>query len=460
MQVLPSTVLAVLLILVFVLRGPYRALPFLMASTPFGVTAAFNLPALGGASIMITDIGVAFAFALFLLQRDAAGRGLGTLRPFQPGFFLGLALVLATVSAIVFPRFFANQTEVFGLAHSTDSDVIILIPLHATNGNITQLFRLYLDVIAFLVYATLLRERPDPRLVIVSLAAASILNFALGWLDILAGTSGANVVMELIRTANYSIIKNATMGGLKRMIGGFSEASSFGYYTLGLFGFWLQYWLSGGRWRWTGWVLAGTTLLVLRSTSSSAYVALVILLVLIGAVALMRSLGRTVDRRLMSLILWGVFTLWLALLVLGTAYLLSDPVQAFFNRTLFNKLSSSSGVERMSWNIQALENFLDTAMVGTGIGSMRASNWLLACLGSIGLLGTGLLLAFLGRLFVAPGASDDSETTAVIEGLKAACLATLISALLIVPTPDLGVPFFLFAGLLVGLSRSTEVGSV
>lgn len=460
MQIVPSTALALILLIVLMIRGPYRGLPALMAATPLGVAAAFNLPAAGGASIMVVDMGVAAAFGLMLLQPDSPARVLGSMRPFQPGFYLALMILFATFTAVIFPRIFAGDTQVFGIARSNNTLGIISIPLHATTGNLTQLFRIFLDGMAFFTFATLFREWPDAGPVLRAVAVAAWVNVALGWIDVLTFDLHLGAVMKLIQTANYAILDDVAMAGMKRMIGGFSEASSFGYYTLGLFGFWLQYRLRGGRARGSGWAFAMTTLVLLRSTSSSAYVSMLAFVLVAGGVALARQLGRSVERRLLGTLVWGLVVLWLAALALGAAYVLLDPVQAFLNRALFDKLATASGVERMAWNMQALKNFTDTWMMGAGLGSMRASNWLLACLGSIGLVGTGLFLGFLATLFALPRPDGDTERTATIEGLQGGCLAMFISAMLTQPTPDLGIFFFLLAGLATGLSRGAVLESL
>ena len=226
-----------------------------------------------------------------------------------------------------------------------------------------------------------------------------------------------------------------------------------------MFGFWLVYWLRATPSRLTGWALVMTALVLVRSTSSSAYVSMAAFLVTVGAIAVARDLGRSADRRILSLVIWGVIGIWLAALAVGAGYALIDDVKAFFDRALFDKLDTASGIERMSWNLRAFQNFTDTALMGAGLGSMRASNWLLACLGSIGVIGTGLYLAFLGALFAAPARREDRDRAAAIAGLQAGCLAMFISAMLTQPTPDLGIIFFAMAGLAVGLSRGAVVES-
>ncbi|GGA09819.1 hypothetical protein [Neptunicoccus cionae] len=53
----------------------------------------------------------------------------------------------------------------------------------------------------------------------------------------------------------------------------------------------------------------------------------------------------------------------------------------------------------------------------------------MACLGSIGLVGTALYLLFLGALSRARIKDGSVQNTAVLHSLKTACLALVISAL-------------------------------
>ena len=146
------------------------------------------------------------------------------------------------------------------------------------------------------------------------------------------------------------------------------------------------------------------------------------------------------------------------MLALAVAYQTVEPLTAFLDNVLFDKATSGSGVERMSWNTQAWQNFLDTWMIGAGIGSVRASNWLLGTLASLGLVGTLVYLGFLWSFSRLPAHSSNRDRDAVIRSLKAGCLAMFLSAMLTTATPDLGVFFFALAGLASGLSRGGVLG--
>ena len=71
MQVVISTPIVFLIAALVMLRGPYVGLTVLLAMLPFGMMAAFNLPAVGGMSITSTDIILLTTFLLAVLPETA-----------------------------------------------------------------------------------------------------------------------------------------------------------------------------------------------------------------------------------------------------------------------------------------------------------------------------------------------------------------------------------------------------
>ncbi|HBN30079.1 MAG TPA: hypothetical protein DD416_02380, partial [Rhodobacteraceae bacterium] len=74
MQIVPSTFLALAVILLLLWRGPFRGLWLFLLLTPFGAAAAFNLPAVGGASIGVMDLAAVALFAIEFLTPDGIAR--------------------------------------------------------------------------------------------------------------------------------------------------------------------------------------------------------------------------------------------------------------------------------------------------------------------------------------------------------------------------------------------------
>lgn len=453
MEIVPSSILALIIVAALAFKGPQRGLWLVLAVAPFGAAAAFNLPAAGGASILALDLTVVVLFGLVLLSPGGLQQMLGSARMGGPGFWMLLLICFSIVATLFFPRVFYGQTEVFLIARVDGAVGITSAPLRPTTGNLTQLFRMMLGALAYFALATAFRRRPDVGLVVQAMIAGTVVNFALGWLDVASHAAGLPDLLDPIQSANYSILDGSRMAGIKRMVGGFPEASSFGYFSLGLFAFWLHYWVRQGQSAWGGWMLLAATIMLLRSTSSAAYVAVVVFGVAYAGVNYASNLRRQVRRRTAAIWVFALVMAWIGAVGLFAAYELVTPVTDYLDQTLFTKMEGSSGEERMSWNAQAFENFLDTGLMGAGLGSVRASSWLLACLASLGLIGTGFFAAFLWSLSRLREAGGDAEREIVIGGLKAACLALLCSAMLTVPTPDLGLFFFIMAGLAAGLTR-------
>jgi hypothetical protein len=111
--------------------------------------------------------------------------------------------------------------------------------------------------------------------------------------------------------------------------------------------------------------------------------------------------------------------------------------------TLWEKSSSSSGIERGMWNAQALQNFLDTYGLGIGVGSSRASSWPLVVLSNVGLPGAFIMLLLLISVFMNKVRSEAVEFRAV----RAAVIAFLITTGLVGTVFDAGVFFYMLVGL-------------
>ena len=460
MQLVPSTAIVLFLIALMLRQGPYRGLVLLMAMAPFGMMAAFNLPAVGGTSIVALDLAVVAMFFSLALRRRGFDDMLDAFGRHGAGIWLALFVGYATVATLFFPAIFAGQTEVFSIGREANSDGIVSAPLAPGTGNLSQLMRMYLSVAGFAVAHAAMRRRPDAGLALRAMQAATLVHLALGLADILTNAAGLTHLMEPIRTANYALTLGQKMGGLNRMIGGFPEASAYGFFSMGMLGFWLSYWFSyRGTSRAPAVFLAIAVFEVLRCTSSSAYVAAVGLLITFAVVNSVRAgAGGYLSAR-SATIIFTVLAL-LPLMAAGAymAYALLPGVTEFVDRSLLTKLSSDSGTERMSWNAQALRNFADTLGLGAGLGSVRASNWVVACLACTGLIGTFAFLAFAARLVTAhAGPLADTRTRNVIRALQWGCGGFLMRAFVVQGTPNLQIYFFAMAGMglaLVAASRA------
>lgn len=458
MQFLASTPIAIALIGALMFVGLRRGLWIFFAMMPLGAMAAFNLPAVGNASFGIRELAVICLLGLVLAQPRGLDNVMGTLRMGQPGGVALILLIYCVLSALWVPSVFSGMTQVFTISRDANSHGIRSIPLGPSSGNLTQLFALSLSLAAFLALATNSRTDPDPHRIEKAMAVATAINLGLGLVDLASGMVGAGKIMDMvIRTANYSILSEAKMMGFKRMIGGFPEASSFGSFSMGLFGFWMHRYLIDPKSRRALVMFLIALFCVVRSTSSAAYVAIVVYIFIYAVYSAATRMRSVLSKQIVITSILGILLLWHAMILIFAAYQLVEPVTAFLNETLFDKAGSSSGVERMSWNTQAMKNLTDTWLIGAGLGSARASNWLLSSLGSVGLPGTALFVAFLISVFRMRVVPQGSPTDMTVSALKWGCVATIVTELLIASTPNIGVFFFAMTGLATGLARSTQL---
>lgn len=460
MQVVSSTIIVMLLMALMVWRGPYRGIHVLFALTPFGMMAAFNLPAVGGTSIMGIDLAVVTLCLMIMLHRDASDVLARILHPGGPGAALLLFLGLATLVTLFMPRLFQDMVLVYGIGREGNADGIVIRALGPSNGNLSQLLRFFLSGMAFAALAYVAFKRPEPGVFLGAIKLATIVHVSLGLLDVTTNMLNIEALLAPIRTANYALTLGQKMAGLNRMIGGFPEASSFGYYSLGLLGFWLGRWLTAaGNERDTTLFLLASLFVVLRSTSSSAYVGMGLLLAAVVGALLLNRRHLDFDRRAALILVCAIASI--PVLISGSLllYQTSEGFSSFIDRSLLNKINSDSGVERMSWNAQALRNFFDTWALGAGLGAVRASNWLVSTLATTGLAGTVVIGVFLYRLFRLTSPLLTQEQYRLVLSLKFALLGYLSRALVVKASPNLDIVFFCLAGTLAGLVLACETAS-
>ncbi len=430
----PLVVLAGLLL-------PSAALLYVqLALCLFGATAAIGLPALGGASIS-----PAVLFLPFLVLRAARERGLGRFLSELPraGVWLLLLTCWGLLSAALLPRWFAGETQILTVDRGSADLRVMLYQLRPVSGNMTQAGYLLGSLLTFLAGRSLLRNREqllaarDAVLLLAGLnVAAALLNLAEYYL-------GVPSLLPYLRTAGYSVFEAYEEAGLVRIQGTFAETSAFSAFTLPLFAFATNCWLYGVRPRLSGLLALASLSLLLVSTSGTAYAGLLSYLAVLGGGLVWAWLaGRGVPRRGELLALAGVVG------VIACCALLFEPrfvhrIGDFFELTLLNKLQSSSGVERSSWNQQALQNFLDTGGVGVGLGSARASSFPLVLLSNLGILGVVFFLGFLREVF--RRREGRYEPDATTRAGRHAAIATLVGSAISGTVFDLGIAFYLFA---------------
>lgn len=323
-------------------------------------------------------------------------------------------------------------------------------PLRFSGGNITQPLYLTMSFLLCVALYVIMLTPSGPRILAVAVLTGATISVLSGLMDM--ATAGTGLLAPL-RTATYSILDGAQVANNRRVIGFNTEASSFGALSISFAAILIfmspASWLGGkALWLERGLIL-GLLLMTVLSTSSSAYLGLVILaLVYLFRLTLQAWAPRDRSDRRRSAV--SLATLVITLL-LASSYVIARPsimngAIAVINNTLLEKSSSDSADERSSWNRISLQGFAATGGYGVGVGSTRTSSWIVAVISSTGILGTLLLIAFLARGFLAYLARTDPVLRFAAVGARYTFLVALVPAAVAGTLVDFGTfNAFLFA---------------
>jgi len=433
--------------------GPDFGIYALMISTLFGAAAAVKLPALAHANVLPAHALLPFYLIAVTRLPRGVDQAMRSLAYPSPGFWLAAFTAYAVLSAVFLPRLFAGQIEVFSIVRDVDGRGGTFTQfLGPSAGNITQSLYLIGDLAVFAAVCAHACGR-GLAIVVKAVLAAAAANIGFALADLVTYHMGMPDALEFMRNANYGMLVEAEISGFKRLVGSFSEASAFGGITLVYFAFCFELWLRGVHARASG-ILTGLSLAaVLAATSSSAYVALGVyaaVILLRGGAGLLA--GITTKRAAILTVALFIGTV-LVVMALALVPPVWTSLSDFVDRTLFNKLHTQSGIERSLWNAHAMDAFFESGGIGVGVGSVRASSFIVAVLANTGVIGLGLLMPMLASLAyrIVIGSRDRiAEAYAAAGGW--ACFALLISASLTASSVDLGLLFAINAAIVTAAS--------
>ena len=428
--------------------GPGLSIPVFFVSTLLGAAAAITVTSLGDANIQPAHLMLGFVTVAALANRDLSAAAARALSFPRAGFWLLLTGAYAAVSAVIFPRLFAGATYVFAIARTEIGPGIIAMPLAPTSGNITQTVYFLGDIVCFAAFYAYACKPAGLKAITYAAIAAAVADLAFAVIDLGGYWTGAGDLLAFLRNGSYRMLDDTVILDFKRIVGSFPEASTFAYFTLGFFAFCAKLWLDGIKTKLTGPLAFLLLLTLFFSTSSTGYVGTAGLLAALFVTSLVGlSTGPVTPRMLAS---GTIAPLLVAVLLIGVR--LDQPVwnvfQSMVEKTLLDKATTQSGIEREKWNVQALTNFSDTEWLGGGVGSVRASSFPIAVLGNIGAIGAATYTSFLFvLLFRRKNRWAAPFPAACQSAARWACLAQLIGASVSSSFIDLALPFFIFAGL-------------
>jgi hypothetical protein len=401
---------------------------FLQGASPFVLTAGGRLAGMAPA-YLLTAVGLLHylreRLRIGALAPDAV-RGWSV-----PQLWLLLFTAIGVLGAIFLPRVFAGVVHAMGSRGSINEAAFT--PVSPSGTNIIQAFYLVVNLMLFSIASYLVATREHGvRWALKGVACGLAFACLLGLYQLIAFYAGLPWPTEVINSnTGVGQFPDQMAGGIKRITSTFWEPSLLGYNFVGCLGLFLL----GGRAPALG-VLALCVLML--STSSLGYFGLVAL-VAIWLVLDRRVAGGTKVRI-------GAAVASTCLAFIGIDYLWLDS-QAL-NDLVLNKADSSSGVGRSTADALALQTFIESAGLGVGVGSTRASSFLATLLATTGLAGVLAFGAFAVTLVQACYRRADDES-------RQMCFA-LIGFLIVwvIAIPDLvQATFWLVAGVASGHLR-------
>jgi hypothetical protein len=446
------TVLAGLVVLAAPIHWSFYVMTL---STLFGAAAALSLPMLGGATVLVPSLFLPF-FAIRMFMATGEGHILAALVPPRAGFWLLLLTAFGLLTAVFFPYMFQGSVETMTVERVANGrSYISQTPLRFSSNNITQSVYALGGVVTFAAAFAYFRSAGTPRHLVSAFVILASANLAFALLDVITYFTRTEYLMGFVRTANYALLTGSEKGGLKRISGTFPEASTFAGYALVLFAVTASLWLDRVRSWATGGLAALSLASLVLSTSATALIGIMVVLPFLWLRALSSSVRNPARSRPAFLVVAAALVPLAVLVLVVVSPAIVDSIQQFMDEMLFSKANSHSGRERSLWNATAYQTFLDTHGLGAGLGSARASSYVLVLLSNVGILGFLLYSMFVIAIFAArrPQSSrtaDDPLT--VIRACKAGFLAMVATSAISGTVYDPGTLFYILSGSLAAFA--------
>ena len=420
-------------------------LRFMMFSTLFSGSAAIIMTALGGSSISPAHLALVFLVGRILLPGSGEYAYIGP--ALRNNVFLVVYALYGAASAFILPRMFAGQISVTPLRPLPGLFDTVLLTF--TTQNITMAVYMVGTMLSG-VCASIVARRPDSARKIVR--AACIIGWAhaaFGVIGVILTNIGQGDLLNFFRNGSYGQLEQS-YNGMVRISGIFPEASYYASYAFVWFVFLFECWMRGVQARRTGPAAVALLLILIFSTSGSAYLSLAGY----GALLVLRLL--IVRQQLSPFKVFAIASglVAAALVAVGMILLLpqlADQLVDMFQHMTMDKADSDSGRQRSFWAMQGLNAFVASYGLGIGAGSFRSSSLFTAMLGSMGVVGVVAFLGHLLRVFKPLRASTYSipkdERSAAGSAASWTVLSMMIPAAIGAASADPGVNFAILSGL-------------
>lgn len=376
-----------------------------------------------------------------MTRRRESVAAIRSLHPNEPGFWFACLAIYGIASAFLMPRVLAGITEIFPLGTTVFDDTGSTVPLAPGSSNLAQSVYMASNLLCFVMIVGVASSRGGFAATLSGLIGYCVANTVFAFADLATYATGTQDLLGFMRNARYTLHTNSEVGGMKRIVGSFTEASVFARSTLGVFGFMGTLWLCGHRSVLTGTVAALSLLLIILSTSSTGLAGAPIVLCILYATAISRLGHGSSARHAAAVVFWAP-----PLAIAGLLLVLLDPAVAttirdYVDMAVLDKAGSTSGIERSSWNVVSFQNFLDSWGLGVGLGTARASNFVIALLATTGIPGLFFYSIFAIECFARPRGEARSLDANVAVAARNGALGLLFGDLLVGTVIDQGLFF-------------------
>ncbi|GAU86730.1 hypothetical protein BIWAKO_06678 [Bosea sp. BIWAKO-01] len=327
------------------------------------VTAIFGASSavfIGPANIPPGHVMLGFLAVGAMTQRRVSAAAIRSLHPNEPGFWFACLAIYGVASAFLMPRVLTGITEIFPLGTTAFDDTGSTVPLAPGSSNLTQSVYMIANLLCFVMIVGVASSRGGFSAALSGLIGYCVANTIFAFADLATYGTGTQELLGFMRNARYTLHTNSEVGGMKRIVGSFTEASVFARSTLGVFGFMGTLWLCGHRSVLTGTVAALSLLLIILSTSSTGLAGAPVVLCILYATAIFRLGHGSSARRAATVVFWAPLLGIAALLLLLLDPAVSAMIRDYIDMAVLDKAGSTSGIERGSWNVVSFQNFLDS----------------------------------------------------------------------------------------------------
>jgi len=444
---IPGLGMVFLPLCLFFINNPARMLDLVFIGSAFAAAAVLVIGGFGVApGLLPSALFVAFVILKLLFGTRYPAERL-VLKVFLP-FILVTAWAL--ISSLLMPRFFQSEILVWP---QKAASFMVLTPLAPNSGNYTQ--DAYFTAAAALAISAgiyLTREGFNLRRLLDMYFISGLMVVFISLWQFAGNTVGIWFPTNFfLSNPGWALLTGESVGSFIRITGPFSEPSALASYLCGTVGGsgWLI--LNGHDGILPRITLAAAAFTVLLSTSTTGYVALLLMAGMLAVYAALMGSAALRRRVIIGFTATAVFGVACIVTVPVVAPGVAKTVATITNATL-NKQSSSSYNDRTGTDKDSVHEALESYGLGVGWGSNRSSSLIPGLLAGVGAVGVAALLWFAIAISLhvrlAHRLAVSDEPRRIMHGCVGAILGTLTAAAISDPTitsPD----FFLLLALLI-----------